>query len=121
MRPFVGIVLFLVFFNGGHVMFQEAGVYETLEIEPHVGDTDHLDEASNEAGEVDAGSGVGSTLFGMYNALSRTLEAIFNAVYPGAAMLKNIGWPDWLVNYLFSGMTIIGGIDMIAFFRRGDL
>lgn len=121
MRVSVYIVLFLLFFNGGAEMLIQTGVAGEMGIDPATGNDEELENAKEEARNPNPGSGVGSTLFGMYNSLASTVEAIFNTIMPGAAMLKATPIPDFFVNFLFGAAPIIVGLDTIAFFRGTEL
>lgn len=122
MRVSVAIVLFLLFFNAGGTMLEETGVASTSKInDPDTGNNGRLTDAQEEARNVDPGQGQGGTLFGMYNSLAGTLEPIFNSIFPGAAMLKANGFPDFWINFLFTGMSVIVGLDTLAYFRGWDL
>lgn len=121
MRVSVHIVLFLVFFNAGAVMLQDTGVADDMGINPDEGNDERLEQASDAAREPDPGSGIGSTLFGMYNSLAGTVETVFNTIFPGAAMLKANGFPNFWIDFLFAAMPIIVGLDTVAFFRGWKL
>lgn len=118
-RLSVWIVVFLLSFNGGAVMLTETGAAEYMGIGVDVGDTSELDDATDDS-EFDTGTGTGQTLFGTYNQLSGFLNGIFNAIMPGAEMLKN-AFPDptfaLMVNFIFSVLAIIPTIDLAKFIR----
>lgn len=121
MRVSVWIVLFLLFFNAGAGMLINQGVADDMGIDPATGNDERLEQANESASNINPGSGTGGTLFGLYNALAQTLETIFNAVMPGAAMLKAAGFPNFFVDFLFTAAFIIVGLDTIAFFRGYEL
>lgn len=113
----IWIVLFLVAFNGGHVMLDASGTYDYLGVSADPGTPSEVTQAANQVDNYDTGTGGGSTLFGLYNTLADPLEAVFNAILPGAAMLKNVGVPTYLVNFTFAPLALIPGIDLIKFLR----
>lgn len=115
----VWIALFLVSFNGGHVMLDVSGTYDYLGVQPDLGNTDQIDRAKQSVEEVNTGGGGGDTLFGLYNTIAGPIETIFDTIMPGAKMLKNVGVPDYLVNFTFGTLALIPGIDFILFMRRG--
>jgi len=121
MKLSIQIVLFLVFFNAGAGMIQATAVSDDLGISPETGEPDELQEAQDQADKFSAGGGLGDTLFGLISALGTALNTIVNAIFPGAAMLKNVGIPDPIVNFLFSGMTLYVAFDMMDFLRTGGL
>lgn len=120
-RISVAILLFLVFFNlGTQILIIDTGVAEDMGVDPALGDTGELDDAASQS-EVQAGSGVGETLFGLYNALMNTLSGLWQAIFPGEQMLKNAGFPDFWVDFVFGAMKLIVALDTIAFLRGWDL
>jgi len=121
MRISTLIVLFFVFMNAGAGMLQATGVAAHMGINAETGNPDEIQQAQDAASEIDTGGSVGGTLFAMYNALVGTVEQIFVAVLPGARMLSNLGAPGWFTAYLFSGATIVTGVDVIGFLRGSNL
>jgi len=115
----VWIVLFLVAFNAGHVMLGASGTYDYLGVNPNPGAPSEVEDAANTAQQFSGNPGAASTLFQLYNAIAGPLETIFNAVLPGFAMLKNVGVPAYLVNWIIGPVALIPGIDLINFFRSG--
>jgi hypothetical protein len=121
MRVSIYIVMFLVFFNGGALMLESTGAADAMGIDPAEGNDQQLEDAKEQARSPNPGSGIGGTLFGLYNSLAGTLEAILNTIMPGAEMLKANGFPDPIVNYLFGATPFIIGLDIIGYFRGWSL
>lgn len=121
MRVSIYIVMFLVFFNGGVAVLENTGAADTMGIHPAEGNDAQLEQAKEEARSPNPGSGIGATLFGLYNSLAGTLETVFNTIFPGAELLKANGFPDFVINYSFSGMALFVGLDTIGFFRGWSL
>jgi len=117
MRVSVYIVLFLLFFNAGAVMLESTGIADTMGIQPAEGNSDELEDAKRAAESPDPGNGLGGTLFGLYNSLAGLLETIFDTIFPGAAMLKANGFPDFFITFLFSGASIVVALDIASYFR----
>lgn len=115
-RLSIWIVLFLISFNAGAVMLDSAGVDDYLGISTELGDTSAIEQAQDTT-DVQTGTGTGSTLFGTYNRLTTALNTFFNAIMPGAEMMKNAGVPAELVNFTFSVLVVIPVIDLIRFLR----
>lgn len=115
----VWIVLFLLFFNGGHIALDVSGTYDYMGVSPNPGDTSDLNDGKGSVQNFDTGKGLGDTLFGLYNLLASPLETLLNTIFPGAKMLKNIGVPFWIVNFGMAGLAVIPGIDLINFLRSG--
>lgn len=121
MRISTLIVLFFVFMNAGAGMLYTTGVAAQMGVNAETGDPSEIQGAQDAAEEIDTGSGAGGTLFAMYNSLIDTVESIFVAVLPGAQMLNNLGVPGWFTAYLFSGATIVTGVDIIGWLRGSNL
>lgn len=113
------IVVFLLFFNAGAVLMNASGTSDYLGVSPQTCTPDSLANADNTAQDFSTGGGGGSTLFGFYNQIAGMLETLFNSIFPGAAMLKCAGLPNYIVTFLFSGLAVIPGIDLAIFLRRG--
>lgn len=121
MRISVAILLFLVCFNlGTQILIVDTGIAADMNADPALGDTSGLDDAASQA-EVQAGSGIGDTLFGLYNALMNTLSGLWQQIFVGEQMLKNAGFPDFWIDFIFSFMKLIVALDTIAFLRGWDL
>jgi hypothetical protein len=121
MRISTLIVLFFVFMNAGAFMLQSTGVAAHMGVNAETGDPSEIQQAQDAAENINTGNNVGGTLFAMYNSLVGVVESIFAAMFPGAQMLSNLGVPDWFTAYLFSGATIITGVDVIGFLRGSNL
>lgn len=121
MRVSIYIALFLVFMTAGANMLISTGVAAEMGIDPATGNDEQIDHANDNASEIDAGSGTGGTLFGMYNSIAQPLGSIYDIVTAGPAMLKLTPIPNAFIDFLFAGATIIVGLDTIAFFRGYEL
>lgn len=122
MRVSVALLLFFVFFNAGaQILFIDTGVADDLGLDPELGETDELDSVDEDAEQVQVGSGFGETLFGLYNALSNTFSNLLSAIFPGARLLKNAGFPDFWIDFVFVGVPVFIGLDTISFMRGWDL
>lgn len=115
----VWIALFLLFFNGGAIMLDTSGAADYAGLDPSTCAGQELTTVANTLQDYDTGQGGGSTLFGLYNTISNPLEGLFNLVFRGGAMLKCAGVPKWIVNFLFTGLAVIPGLDLILFLRSG--
>lgn len=121
MRVSVAILLFLVFFNlGTQILIVDTGIAADIGADPALGDTSDLDDAASQS-EVQAGSGIGETLFGLYNALMNTLSGLWQKIFVGEQMLKNAGFPDFWIDFVFGAMKLIVALDTISFLRGWDL
>lgn len=113
------IVIFLLFFNGGAALMNTSGASDYLGVSPDVCAPDSLQNAGETSQGFSTGGGGGSTLFGFYNQIAGMFETLFNSIFPGAAMLKCAGIPDYVVTFAFSGLAVVPGIDIAIFLRRG--
>jgi hypothetical protein len=122
MRVSVMLLLFFVGFNAGaQILLIDTGISEELRLNPELGDTSELDQVSDDAREVNPGSGIGSTLFSLWNSLANGLSGLLSAILPGARLLKNAGFPSFWVDFAFTSVPIIIGLDTISFLRGYDL
>lgn len=122
MRITVYIVLFLVFMHAAPAMLDSAGLTETHGLNPDTGAaSSQIDAAKDRANDAETSGGGLQTLFGLYATLGRVWDAIVNIIYPGAEMVKNIGVPNLLVNFLMSGLTLFSAMDVFDYIRSGGL
>lgn len=115
----VYIAIFLISFNAAGGMLIQTGIAADLNLAADSGNPDELDKAKETGEEFEAGQGGTSTLFGLYGSLAGALETVFNAVMPGAAMLKRIGIPGFYINFGFTLAALVPALDIIAFLRSG--
>lgn len=106
---------------------QSTGVAETLHLDQRVGGDKAVDKARSATDSVDTGAPTGSTLFGMYNVLSKQLANVLGIINPGLRMLYNAGVPAEFVGgpstvgLLPPLATFVKGIGVISFIRGWDL
>lgn len=115
----IWIALFLLFLNGGHVVLGASGTYDYLDVSPTIGDTSELDDAGAAPEDFETGDGSGDTLFGLYSSIGNVWNAVINGVFPAASIMKNLGMPDYIVNFTFSGLTTVMGLDVAKLIRSG--
>lgn len=121
MRVSVYIVMFILFTNAGAAALQSTDAADTIGVDPAEGSDEQINAAKDAARSPDPGNGVGGTLFGLYNSIAGLLETIFNLIFPAAAMFKSTPIPDFAVNYAYTAMPIIVGLDVAAYFRGWSL
>lgn len=115
----VWILIFLVSFNGGAELLVQTGTADYMGISADVGDTSELESAQNTQ-SFQSGTGTGSTLFGTYQRVTQLFNDLFNAIMPGAEMLKAaIPSPTWhtIVNFVFSVLALFPVIDAAKYLR----
>ena len=121
-RPTTVLVIFLIAMNlfAGVVVSQ--GVDTMLGIDATVGEDQAIDNAASSTKSVSTGTGVGETLFGMYNVLASGVSDVYGAIYPALNMLDRAGVPGYIVYGLLGNMfTFVIFFDIVLFLRRGDL
>lgn len=120
-RPSTFLVIFLVAFNlmGGIMMSQ--GIAPMLGLDSTVGENSEVDSAINETREVNTGTSLGDTLFGMYNTLARGVGAIFQFIFPGLNMLRRAGVPLYLTNTLGTLFSFVIAFDVMSYIRGWGL
>lgn len=119
-RITVLLVIFLVAFNGGAAMMQEAGIDEMWDGNAEVGGDEAVAGIEKSADDPNTGTGAGETLFGLYNVLGNVLGGIFN-VMPLFDMLIRAGVPQAVLTPFQSVIVVIMGVDIIAFVRGFNL
>lgn len=118
----VYIVIALLSMNAAAVMLSSTGVADDLGLQPSTDKPSELEDAERKGEDFDAGSGIGSTLFGLWATLAGVLESIFFAINPAAEMLVRYGVPMFYVSFVFATGELWGVFDLISFLRGdGDL
>lgn len=115
----VYIVLFLISVNAGAVMLEKTGVAADLGVDMSTDKAAELETAEAQADQYGAGSGAGSTLFGLYASLAGVLETVFNGVMPAAAIMKRAGVDKLYVHFAFAFLAMVPVFDTISFLRSG--
>lgn len=82
-----------------------------------VGGDGDAEAAQQSAEEISTGSPTGSTLFGMYNVLAKTLGQLRTIVLGGPAMLSNAGVPSFITRVMEAVMLVVYGIGIVKFLR----
>ena len=112
------IVIFFVAFNAAAGLMSLSGTADYMGLDPDVSGGEEINAATNEAQSYGTGSPGGSTLSGFYNALASPLEATFNLIFPGFAMLKAFV-PTYLVNFGTAALAMVPGYDIAMYLRSG--
>lgn len=82
-----------------------------------VGGDGSAEQAQESAEEISTGAPTGSTLFGMYNVLAKTLGQLRTIALGGPAMLSNAGVPGFITAPMEAIMLVVYGIGIIKFLR----
>lgn len=83
----------------------------------NVGGDGAADQAQDSAEEISTGAPTGSTLFGMYNVLAKTLGQLRTIAFGGPAMLANAGMPAFITTPMSVLIAVVYGIGIIKFLR----
>lgn len=126
MRISIWVLLFLLSLNAWAGLLQTTGIAQSHGISVQLGNTDKLDQAEEEAKTVgsDSGSSIGGTLLGLITTATNTVTVLFDAVFIGPTMLKNVipgETAKLIVDFITAGLVIIVGIDIINLWRPGGL
>ncbi len=120
-RASMEIVLALICLNAAAGLLTASGVAAALDMQPNVGGNEAIDNANQAADNVQAGGGLGDTLFALYGSVTGTLKTIFEVLFYGPIMLTNLGLPSWVVTFLFAPATVVAGADIIYSLTGRDI
>lgn len=121
MRLSTKLVTILILMNAFAGMFVASGLAADLHIEPQPGGDQQIDQVNQNASSVQPANGIGSTLFGLYTSVTNTLETVYNFVFFGPVMLKNLGLPEFLTAFFNSVTTLVVGRDIIYALTGRDI
>lgn len=113
-RASTQLVIILLLLNASAVIVAQSGIGAALDINPQPGNEEQI-EAANETARNDISTSQGTldTLFGMFTSTASTLETIFNTIFYGPVMLKNLGVPWWITDTFSAGLAIIVAVDIV--------
>lgn len=121
MRISTKLVIFLMLMNAAAGMMVASGVAEDLNIQPNPGGDTRVNETKQNASQVKAGGGLGSTLFTMYSTVADTLDSIYTLAFYGPEMLENLGVPGFLTDMFNGVLTVIVGADIVYALTGRDI
>lgn len=113
MRASTKVLIFLIFLNSAAGVVGASGLGNDMGISPNPGNPEAVQQANETANSTSASSGFGSTLFGVYSAITQTYESFVNALFAGPIMFKSLGAPGWLVDFVFAPAYIVAAADII--------
>lgn len=114
-RPSTVLVIFVVSMNLFAGAFISMGVMDNIGVDDRVNENDNIPQEQDT--DLNTGSGVGGTLFGMYNVLTQQVEGVFSAIFPALDMLERAGVPTAITG-IFGGLfTFIIFFDVISYIR----
>ena len=124
MRISVILVIFLILFNGWGGLMQQYDIDDHLGVSTETGNPAELEQAQDNASELQTGNAVGGTLLGYYNGLINTIQSITVAIEPGTQMMINIVPPGIAEDFIIWMSSIVKFIilaDIAAYARGVDL
>lgn len=123
-RPSTVAVIFVVAMNLFALSFGVMGVYDEIGMDDRIQPSDEVDQQAPQYGDdgLETGSGVGGTLFGMYNVLSQGVQGIFATIFPAVDMLVRAGFPGALAYGVISPLfTFVVVFDVLSYIRGWGL
>lgn len=134
MRALTFLAIFFVALNAWALMLQSTGVAATFGIGgvnqqcpdnptdaqlQTVPDCSIENDAQRESFE--AGSSTGSTLFGMYNVVTKQVMGVLYVVLPGLNILARAGMPGFLIGFCTDIFGVLLTITGLSYLRGYDL
>ena len=119
-RPSTILVVFMVSMN----LF--AGVLIGLNIDDTVGLSGQIhqedDVPEQQTDDLQTGTGVGGTLFGMYNVLTKQVGGLYDTIYPAIGLMTRAGVPGEITHGLLGNLfTFIVFFDIVSYIRGWGL
>lgn len=118
-RPVTTLVVFFLCFNLWAGILVETGAASELGIDPDVGHDELVTELDDK--DVPSGSGIGETLFGLYNMLAGFINSVFGFATAGTSMLGNAGVPSAYVGSLEVIFGVLTIVDLVSFYKGWGL
>lgn len=116
-RMFIILSIAFLAINLSSGVVIQSGFAEAVGIEHTMAGDEQVDEAQEEAQDINTGTESQNTLFGMYNAVTSTLGTISSVVTAGPAMLNQLGLPSILTNMIAVLVTVVYGMGIAQFIR----
>lgn len=70
---------------------------------------------------IEAGSSTGSTLFGMYNVVTKQVMGVLYVVLPGLNILARVGVPGYIIGFATDMFSLLLTITGLSYMRGYDL
>ena len=109
MRKSLAVAVFLIYFNAAAVLIETVGVTAAWGVESPTGVTRALDDAVAAMNGIQAGGGLGDTLFGSFAAAASVVEAVVRSIVAGPLLLNAAGIPAAFTAFLFAPVALIAG------------
>lgn len=113
MQKSMTIVIFQLFLSAFATFFGVMGVWEDWGVSAQPTATEALNEAITAMKDIKPGTGLGETLFALYQTTTNSFYFVASAVFAGPEMLIQIGVPAAVVVVVWAPAPLIVGSDMI--------
>jgi hypothetical protein len=119
-RPSTVLVIFVVSMNLFAGAFVSMGVMDDIGLADRGGANEDIKQS--QSADLNTGSGVGGTLFGMYNVLTQQVQGVYATIYPALDMLERAGMPSELAYGVLGNLfTFVVFFDIISYIRGWGL
>lgn len=118
-RPVTTLVVFFLLFNLWANLLIGTGAAQELGVDPEVGHDELVDQVESE--QMPLGTGIGQTLFGLYNVLVQFVNTVFGFATAGVSMLGNAGVPSEYLTLLETLFGVLLVIDLVSFYKGWGL
>jgi len=121
-RPSTVLVVFVIALNVITGILAAQGVFAMMGIAGDVASDDAVADAQQQADSVRTGSGVGGTLFGLYNTLASGVGGIYDTIYPALTTFERAGVPAYITEGILGNLfSLIIFFDLAAYIRGYDI
>ena len=107
------ILIILIALNASAALIGASGLGAALGYQPTVGGDDVIDDAEDDAGEIDAERSAIDTFVSGVITAAQTLLSMFSVVIAGPRMLINLGAPTSIVTFVSAPLYILVSIDIL--------
>lgn len=122
MRKTTLIVVYMAFMDATAIALEESGFAQAAGIDTGITAGGALENAAEAAGQISAGGGLGSTLFGLYNSIAGGLQALFEGATAAPQMIMAAGAPWWAtVGFFGTPILLFVGLDIAYALTGRDL
>lgn len=111
MRPSTLVVIFLIMMNASTGLAVASGFANDAGVQPEACGFDALDDLENSVQQVTANNGLGSTLFGVFAAISSSFKSIWQTATAAPSMMQCIGVPAYITTFVFAPLYLITAVD----------
>lgn len=118
-RPVTALVIFFVCFNIWGNILVHSGMSEQMGVSAEVGGDDLIDQQGDK--NIPSTTGIGETLFGLYNMLVTFINGVFGLATVGLSMLETAGVPTFYTKQLKRLFGILIIIDLVSFYKGWGL